>query len=611
MTAATSMALPHPAPAGRTGSGEAGTTPPAQGGAGGVGTGMHPFTRLRGLIRPDRGDIFAVTLYAVAIGILLLATPIAVQALVNFVALGGALPPLLVVASLLFLGLFFAGLLLAAQAWAVERLQRRVFVRLVGDLAARLPRVDQRIHDERHAPELVNRFFDVLTIQKVGSFLLLDGLSILLSVLVGLVVLAFYHPLLLAFDIVLLVIIAALVFGPLRKGTRSALVESKSKYEVVSWFEEVARNPHVFKAGGAEHWVEARADGLAHKYLDARAAHFRVVFSQIVGALSLQVVASTALLGIGGFLVMDGALTLGQLVAAELIVTVVVGSVAKMGKHLEGYYDLMAATDKVGQLIDLPAEADSGETLPAGATEGTALDLVDVSWTRPHAPPLFDGLNLRVEPGERLGITGPSGAGKSLLLELLWGLRPPPHGSLRIDGVDLRELAPRELRRHSHLVADPIEIVVGTLRENVTLGRPHVTDEDIRVALEAVGLTDRVGLLPDGLDSPLHSSGHPLTGGEVRRLVLARALADSPRLLMVQDVLDHLDPEAREELCDTLFDPERRHTLLVVSNSSEVLSRCDRVLELGTTGRLEPASAPTAGGTDTDTPRRDDQGDAT
>ena len=326
------------------------------GSSAGKGGELHPLRRLLRFLQPDRSDLASVVVFAIATGVLLLATPIAVQALVNFVALGGALQPLVAVALLLFLGLALAGVLVGVQTWIVEILQRRIFVRAVADLSARLPRVRLDAYDKSYGPELVNRFLDVITIQKVSANLLLDGLQVVLSIFVGLAVLAFYHPILFAFDVLLLVAIVLIVLGPLQRGIRTASDESKAKYAMVGWLEELARNPLLFKSGGAQAWAFERSDLLAGNYLRARRGHFRIVFGQVVSALVLQVVASTALLTIGGLLVMQGSLTLGQLVAAELIVTVVVNAVAKMGKHVEGFYDLMAAVGKVGVLLDLPIE---------------------------------------------------------------------------------------------------------------------------------------------------------------------------------------------------------------------------------------------------------------
>ncbi len=549
-----------------------------------------PLRRLLALLRPDKGDLIAVAAFAVAVGVLLLATPISVQALVNFVAMGGALQPLIVVAGLLLLGLTLAAVLSALQTWTVELVQRRIFVRMVADVAARLPRVRFSIYDTRYGPEVVNRFFDIITIQKSSAFLLLDGLSILLSVLVALVVLAFYHPLLFAFDVVLLAIIATIVLGPLRRGTTTAIAESKAKYAVVGWFEEVARNPHVFKSGGSEQWVHREADRLANDYLDKRAAHFKVLFRQVVAALGLQVVSSVALLGIGGLLVINGALTLGQLVAAEVIVTLAVSSVAKLGKHLESWYDLMAATDKVWQLLELEVEdegtVDGRDADEAGA-RGAAVQVQSLAWAHPTGAVLFSGLDLDVAAGECVAVSGPVGAGKSVLLQVLWRARRPTHGAVRVDGVDLRDYSPTALRRIAALVGANPDVVVGTLRENVTLGREGVTDADVRDALDRVGLRERVSLLPEGLDTPLRPIGQPLSGGETRRLLLARALADRPRIILVQDLLDHMEADERRRLLDVMREDGR--TVIVVSNAPDIHERCDRVLDLG-----PPSADPTA-----------------
>ena len=543
-------------------------------GASSPGEPMHPLRRVIRLVRPDRRDLLAVAVFAIAIGVLLLATPIAVQALVNFVALGGALPPLIVVVLLLFLGLCSAAVLVALQTWVVEILQRRVFVRSVADFGARLPRMALENGSGRYGPELVNRFFDLETIQKRGSFLLLDGLSVLLSVLVGLIVLAFYHPLLLAFDILLLAVIALIILGPIRKGIRTAKAESSAKYEVAAWLEEIARNPTLFKTAGVMKTVFERSDELAREYIDKRSKHFRVAFGQGVAALALQVVASTALLGIGGLLVMQGSLTLGQLVAAELILTLVVSSVAKVGKHLEAFYDLMAAAHKVGMVFDVQTERPTGKHhLPGADPHGAELRLALSAWEPSGAGAPLKDVSLRLAPGDRVGISGSSGSGKSTLLQLIWGLHDVPRGAVRIDGRDLRELPLETLRRAVALV-DRIEVVGGTVRENVHLGRSFVSDDDVRDALEKVGLMEELASLPEGIDTPLTVDGAPLSFGQLARLLLARAIAGRPRLLLASDYFGVLDEEEREQVFDVLFDPAAPWTLLFVTNSRRALERC-------------------------------------
>ncbi len=206
-----------------------------------------------------------------------------------------------------------------------------VLLCIVTDLGYRLPRVHVESFDRNHGPELVNRFFDVLTVQKAGATLLHDGIAVILQTMIGLLILAFYHPLLLAFEVVLVISITFVLFVLGRGGVRTAIIESKAKYAVAASLEEIARHPLSFKQAGGPELARGRADALAASYVEARRKHYRVVFRQIVSSLAMQVFAATVLLTLGGWLVIHGQLTLGQLVAAELIVSIVLASFAKLG----------------------------------------------------------------------------------------------------------------------------------------------------------------------------------------------------------------------------------------------------------------------------------------
>lgn len=548
--------------------------------AAGAGAVPSPWRRLRLLVRQERHDLVVAVIYAIGVGLLTLATPIAVQALVNTVAFGTLLQPLAILALLLLLGLAFAGVLRALQTWVVEVLQRRLFVRLVNDLSHRLPRVELSAFDRAHGPELVNRFFDLFTIQKAASSLLIGGLEILLTAMVGMLVLAFYHPLLLAFDVLLLVIVASILFGLGRGATASAVKESKAKYEVASWLEEVARHPEAFKLAGGPTLARDRADDLAAQYLRSRDKHFRVVFRQLAGALALQAFASAGILGIGGWLVIERQLTLGQLVAAELIVTMVVASLAKIGKHLETTYDLLAALDKVGQLLDLPIERTlPTASLPPCASAGAHVRVEGLAFGFEGRETLFSDVDLELRPGEAAVLTGVSGAGRSALVDVLLGLREPRAGRVTIDGLELGDLDRAELRDRTALVRGS-EVVVGSIADNVAFGRRDIDVSQIRDALRAVDLLDEVASLPEGLATRIMPDGAPLSRGQATRLVLARAIAGRPSLLVVDGALDALDPKTRARVLDTVFDDDAPWTLLAITDDQAVRQRCVRTLAL-------------------------------
>lgn len=540
--------------------------------------GVSPFRRLLALLRPERRDILIVVAFAIGVGVLTLATPVAVQALVNFVAFGGLFQPLVVLGLLLFAFLLLAGAIRVFKTWVVDVLQRRIFVRVATDLSNRLPRVRVDAYDRGHGPELVNRFFDVLTVQKASATLLLDGVAVVLQAMIGLLILAFYHPILLAFDLVLLLGIAFVLFILGRGAVRTAIAESKAKYAVAASLEEIARNPASFKLTGGTLYARERTDALAVDYVNARRRHFAVVLRQVVGAVGLQAVAGTALLTLGGWLVIQGQLTLGQLVASELIVSTVLASFAKTGKQLESFYDLLAGVDKLGQLIDLPLEREGGEEqLPADAG-GASLTLHQVRFNYGNRV-VLDAMSAHIRAGERVCFVGSHRSGKTTLAELLYGLRMPQRGHIELGGIDIRELSLSSLRDQVCMVKG-LEVIECTIEENVRMNRRDVTPGNVRDALASVGLLDEVRDLPDGLSTHLLSSGAPLSSGQARRLMLARAIAGRPRLLVLDDLLDDLDDEARAHVLATVLDRAQPWTLIAFSRYAGIGESFDRVVRM-------------------------------
>lgn len=555
---------------------------------------LSPFARLWGLILPERKDLWVILVFSIIDGVLLLATPIAVEALVNTVAFGRYLQPIIVLAILLFTFLAFAAALRGLLSYVVEILQRRLFVRLVADLSYRLPRVRGTAFDGVYAPELVNRFFEIAAVQKIASSLLLDAVAIVLQTFVGMAVLAFYHPFLLGFDLVLLMLIAFITFGLGRGAVKTAIKESRTKYAVGEWLEELVRHPTAFKLHSGHQFALDRSDRLTVEYLDARKKHYRIVLRQLLFALGLQALVATSLLGLGGWLVIQGQLTLGQLVAAELIVTAIVGSFAKMGKHLESFYDLLASVDKLGHLLDLPTERhDKLFHLRTGVPAQVAVRQVSYSYhgREGHGHEALHDVSFEVKPGKCVALTGPSGGGKSTLIDLLSGVRQPAAGHVELDGIDLRELRADSLREHL-AVARSIEIFHGTIDENVHLNRPRTSAQDVREALVSVGLVDEILKLPDGLNTMLQTNGAPLSATQALRLMLARAIVDRPRLLLIDGTLDALPDEMLRTLLANLVGQDRPWTVLIATGRQIVIDRCDDVVTLG----RRPAHAEHDGG---------------
>ena len=487
-------------------------------------------------------------------------------------------------AVILFAFLAFSAIVQAVEKYVVELMQRRLFVRIAGDLAYRVPRVRRDALDGQFAPELTNRFFDVVTVQKVVATLLVDALDLVMVTVAGMIVLALFHPLLLGLELILMTLILFTLFVLGRGGITSSIKESKTKYAMAAWLEGLARCCNALKHEGGNEFAVEHADRISRKYLMARQIQFRVLFRQVVFSLGLYAVGSAVFFGAGGFLVIQGQLSLGQLVAAELIVAIILGSMTKMVKHVESFYDLMASVDKLGALFDLPLERQDG-LLSLPGNGGVELKLRDVCYAYREGQIVLEKVNLTVESGSSLGICGPPGCGKTTLAELLFGLRRAASGNIELDGVDDDDLRPDVLRRHVSLVG-PIEVIDGTIAENVHLDRVEVDSTDVHESLRRVDLLDDVFLLPRGLETQLTATGSPLSETQLRRLVLARAIAANPRLLIIDTLLDALPDDQALHLMSNLSREEVSWTLIVFSGRRQILECCNHIFDLGgrTTG---------------------------
>lgn len=542
-------------------------------------TSLHPWKRLLRLLRPDSTDIRLIIVFAMAIGLLNLTVPIVTMAVINTVVFGTLIQQLIVLCLGLLVALTIAGVLILLQYLLMEYIQRRIFIRVASELSYKLPRVDLKAFDHRYGPELVNRFFDVLTVQKSSGVLLLDGVSLLLQIVMGMVLLAVYHRLLLGFDLLLLGALGVWVAVLGRGAVRTAIRESVAKYRVAGWLEEIARHPVAFKLAGGPRMAWERAEALTRDYLEARKRHFRILLGQFLFMVVLYVFINVTLLALGGTLVIQGQLTLGELVAAEIIINLILATFLKIIKYVEAYYDLLAAMDKLGQLQDLPSESQAGEHHVAHS-QGARVTLHNISFTYSGQKwPALQQLSLDISPGERVAIIGPNGAGKSTLADVLYGLRIPQSGWVEIDGVDIRSLRLDSLRDHVALVKG-VEIIEGTVLDNLRMGREEISLMQIHNILSKVGMLDTIMAFPEGLYTMLWGDGKPLSLGQASRLMLARAMLGEPRLLIIDEALDHLDEQFRDMTLSTLLGPDTPWTLIVITHSEAVARQCDRIITL-------------------------------
>lgn len=537
---------------------------------------QSPLQRLRELVIVERDDVNTLIIYGAAVGLMSLATPIAVQALVNNIAFGALLQPLFVLTLVLLFLMAIANGISALQFYVVEMLQRRLFVRHFGMAAQQLANTLFHFRDKHHLPELANRYFDVVTLQKAASTALLDTIGYVLQSVIGMLLLAFYHPLLLAFDIFMIAMVLFILFVLGKNGVHTAIEQSQAKYQAVAWLETIADRPLLTRNASGERYVIEHSEQLAANYLNASEQHFKVLNRQNIAALTLHAVSNTLLLGMGGWMVIDRQLSLGQLIAAELVVGAMLYGLTRLGKTLDNVYQLMTSLDKIGYLQDLPQEADN-ETRIIADTDACRVDIHHLNMARLPSQDHLDAIDLHLAPREHLLIY--TGAERGTLLDCLFGLRTPLKGHIEIDGHDLRNVNLHQLRDHIALVRDA-EIVESSVIGNLELGAADLSIQQCRQVLAAVDLLDFVLSLPDGMNTVLSVHGAPFSQEQTLRLTLARALCHRPRLLLLDRVLDCIDQRTLPGILDYLTDEQVPWTLIIVGQEPTLAPHCRRQIKI-------------------------------
>lgn len=535
---------------------------------------LTPLKRFIALLKPEAQDIRTILIFSIVIGLLSLTTPLAVEAVVNTIAFGRYIQPLVVLSLIVFVFLAFRAGLNVLMTVVTEIIQRKLFVRTVEDLAYRLTRVPLSTWKHYHGPELVNRFFDIVNIQKITSKLLLDTLMLGLQTIIGLTVLAFYHPFLLGYDIGLLAMMTIILYFMGRNAVTTAKDESQLKYETAAWLQEIVRHPAAFKFNGGLGFAINRADELAAQYINHRQRHFRILIRQISFAMTMQVIAATVLLALGGYLVITAQMTLGQLVAAELIVTVILGSFAKLGKDLESFYDLMASVDKLGKLFDLPTEPSDKLNL-ARRPGAYDLSLVDLRLANGPSSPT----NVEFESSGAYAIYGGTETLRTHLLETMIGQTKPQGGHITLDGFRVDEIGAESLQAKISLIAD-IELFESTVDENLRMGRENIGSAEINEVVANLGFRQTLAALPKGFNSAIRICGHPLSQGEAIRLVLARALVAKPAVLFIDNLLDRLSDDDLEDVLSRLSFFQNDTTIIIGTGRKSIARWSTQCLDL-------------------------------
>lgn len=543
---------------------------------------LTPVQRLLRLLGQFRREIRYIVLYAIVAGLINLSLPLGIQAIIGQIAGGAISAAWGVLVLFVIVGALLVGFLRLMQLSIMEYLQRKIFTASAVEFAVRIPRLNLELLRKEHVPELVNRFFDTLTLQKGLPKMLMEGSTAILQIIFSLLLLSFYHPSFVLFSLLLIGILILLFSWTGPRGIQTSLKESKYKYKLAFWLEEVGRTASTFKLAGENRFPLLRADEMTVDYLDARDKHWRILVTQFVSSIAFRVLVLAGFLILGSVLVMDNQLNIGQFVASEILVLFVIESVEKLILLHETGYDVLTAAEKLGQVNDLPIEREDGVRVEEFCTDAPlAVELRNLSYQYDDGDaPVLKDLNLNIKAGERVAVAGYNGSGKSTLMQVLSVGKRDFTGSLLFNGLPKRNLHLRSLREHIGDMSSQEEIFKGTIRENIDLGNEHISLQRVLQVAEEVSLNQFVRDLPKGLDTELLPGGKNIPRSVVTKILVARALAGNPKLLAMEEPVGNLNYRDRLRIAKLLTDKNQNWTLVSVTSDPLLASLCDRVVVL-------------------------------
>ncbi len=539
---------------------------------------MTPLKRFYNLLELDKKDVYQIFFYAIFSGLISLSLPLGIQAIVNFIQSGRISASWIVLIFLVVVGVALIGILSLMQLRITENLQQKIFVRSSFEFAARLPKIKFEAMYDNYPPELANRFFDTIAIQKGTSKLLIDFSAALLQIAFGIILLSLYHPYFIVFGLMLFALLYFIFKFSYTSGLETSLKESKFKYKVASWLQELARNNFSFRSELNYDFALQKNNKIVTDYLISREKHFNIIKRQFSQLIIFKIIITASLLSIGGFLVLNQQMNIGQFVAAEIIILLVINSVEKIILGLETFYDVLTSVEKIGQITDLSLEKDV-EIKNESCFINFELETEDLSFHFPDTTDIIlNNISLKISQGDKIFIEGENGSGKTTLIRVLAGLLQPTSGSYFINDDSFRKIDLTQFRSQIGTIISSETPFEGTIQENITFNDQSISFDDLKWAISGVQLSGYLKTLEKGLDTKIFPEGRQLSSSNAQKILLARSIVKKPKILFYEDPTDVMDEQAANEIIDFITDSANKWIVVVSSKNPYWKTKCNRQL---------------------------------
>jgi ATP-binding cassette subfamily B protein len=534
------------------------------------------------IIKLEKKEVTAIYFYAILSGLIQLSLPLGIQTIINFsqAAAGiGQLPvSIILLIVLVLLGILVSGIVQVNQMKIVEKIEQSIFTRFSLDFAHKIPKIETSELNNNHLPELMNRFFEVINLQKGLSKILLDIPLAVIQIIFGLVLLSFYNSSFIVLGLLLILLLFFIFKYTTKKGLIAAYNESENKYEVASWLEEIARSYKTFKISSQNNFHLKKTDDLVKEYLVSKTKHFEILKFQYWSLIVFKLLISAMMLILGAVLLIKQELNIGQFIAAEIVILLILSAVEKLILNLEIGYNILTGVKKLNVINDKKAEV-QGKTSFVSNGNGIGIEVKNLNFKFDQGRYLLENLNFTIQPGAKICVMGDGGSGKSILLELIGGNLKNFEGVININDVPINNINQNEYRKNIGIFYNEQDIFDGTIYDNICMGNESINPTEIMQLAQMLDIKDYISQLPQGLYTILQPTGKGLSTIIAKKILLLRAIVNHPELLILDEPFELAGAESSKKIA-TYLTTIQNTTCFVVSGYVPFAQQADLIIWL-------------------------------
>ena len=533
--------------------------------------------KLHRLIMTDKKDATSVYFFAVAGGLISLTLPLGIQTIISYVMAAKLSTSIVILIAIVIAGVFLNGFMQVRQLQVIERIRQKIFTRYSLEFSYKIPQISPQQMDDYYLPEVVNRFFDIPSLAKSMEKIMLDIPASVIQILFGLIILAFYHPVFIVFGAFVLVALIVMIRITSPKGFETNLTSSNYKYETAGWIEEMARGIKTFKYSKGASLHMKKTDELIGKYLESRTAHFKILTIQYWSLIIFKILIVASMLIAGTYLLLNQQINVGQFIAADIIIILIISSVEKLISTMDNVYDSLTSIEKLSKITDSKTE-ETGN-LAFSYSNGCNVKFNGVGFIYPNGSRALQEISFTAAVNKMVCFKGNSGSGRSTILRLLTGAYTGFTGNILLNDIPIKNYSLKDLRMNTGTLLADQDIFRGSILENLTMGNEKITMAEVTYLADKTGLANFIANEEKGYDTILDPTGKRISKHVKQKIKLIRALLGKPPLLLLEDPFIDLSLTEKENLIKYIKN-ESNATIILISNDEIVHSNSDEVYKI-------------------------------